>query len=98
MNPLTKLDVLDIVPDVASYFYFDAASRAYLLVIGKQKWDALSNDIKRKFMMIARRIKEETEAGALTTHQRMMYETSDLFEMMSVSTPPANNGENAQQS
>lgn len=81
MSPLTKLDILDVVPWAASHFYYDSRAGAYALVIFKSHWDGLSTDRKRTFMLVARRIREETE-GILTTHQRSRYENADLFEIV----------------
>jgi hypothetical protein len=83
MNPLTKLDILDVVPAVATHFYYDNVKKAFLLVISQNNWNGLKDELKRKFMTVARRIKEETETGPLTTNQRLQYETSDLFEVVS---------------
>lgn len=93
MSPLTKLDILDVVPWASSHFYYDSKAGAYALVISKSHWDGLSADRKRTFMLVARRIREETE-GILTTHQRSRYENADLFEIVGgTADPPSSNGQ-----
>ena len=78
ITPLSKLDLLDIVPQVGVQFGFDFQSQAYLLVITKTKWSSAPSEIKKKYMMISRRIKEELD-GPMTTMQREQYESSDIF-------------------
>lgn len=78
ITPLSKIDLLDIVPVVCVQFGFDQQSQSYLLVITKSKWETITPEIKRKFMMISRRIKEEME-GPMTTVQREQYENNDIF-------------------
>lgn len=78
ISPLSKIDLLDIVPHVSVQFGFDGQNSSYLLVITKSKWQNLQPEIKKKFMMISRRIKEEME-GPLTSAQREQYENSDPF-------------------
>ena len=78
ISPLSKIDLLDIVPNVGVQFGFDYQSQAYLLVVTRSKWAIINPEIKNKFMMISRRIKEEMD-GPMTTIQRETYEHSDLF-------------------
>lgn len=84
ITPLSKLDLLDIVPLVGAQFGFDYQSQAYLLVITKTKWSSIPQEIKKKYMMISRRIKEELD-GPLTTVQREQYESADIFAAFEVS-------------
>ena len=81
LSPLTKLDIIDVAPLVASQFYFDGDIKAYLLVLLKSKWDQLSGEVKHKFMVISRRIKEEME-GPMSTLARERYESTDIFELV----------------
>jgi hypothetical protein len=81
ISPLSKLDLFDIAPAVGARFYFDYSSNAYVLVLGKSKWDNLSSDLKRKFMLVSRRLREEME-GPMTTMQREQYENSDVFHLL----------------
>jgi len=78
ITPLSKIDLLDIVPHICVQFGFDQQSQSYLLVVTKSKWETITPEIKRKFMMISRRIKEEME-GAMTSSQREQYENTDIF-------------------
>jgi hypothetical protein len=78
ITPLSKIDLLDIVPHVCVQFGFDQQSQSYLLVITKSKWDTITPEVKSKYMMISRRIKEEME-GPMTSIQREQYETTDIF-------------------
>lgn len=87
ISPLTKLDIIDIAPLVSTQFYLDSNIKAYILILTKGKWDSLSSDTKRKFMIIARRVKEEME-GPMTTVQRDSYENADIFVMMMAQPAP----------
>lgn len=78
ISPLSKLDLMDIVPQVGVQFGYDFQSQAYLLVVTKTKWAALQPELKKRFMMVSRRIKEELD-GPLTSAQREQYESSDIF-------------------
>jgi hypothetical protein len=81
ISPLSKLDIFDIAPQVCTQFYLDMNIKTYVFILTKTTWDALSLDVRRKFMIISRRIKEEME-GPMTTTQREIYEQSDIFEFM----------------
>lgn len=78
ITPLSKLDLLDIAPQVCVQFGFDHQAQAYLMVITRNKWNDIASDIKKRFMLISRRIKEEME-GPLLTAQREAYENTDIF-------------------
>lgn len=78
IRSLSKVELLDIVPHVGSQFGFDYTSQSYLLVITKTKWSGLASDLRQRFMMISRRIKEEME-GPMTTVEREEFEAADLF-------------------
>jgi hypothetical protein len=86
INPLSKVDLLDIVPLVSTHFYIDFGINAYVLILTKSKWDELNKDLKKKFMFISRRIKEEME-GPVTSIQRERYENSDIFELLMSQQP-----------
>lgn len=81
ISPVSKLDLIDIIPLVSSQFYIDFSINAYVLILTKIKWDSLNSDVKRKFMFISRRIKSEME-GPMTTLQNEIYENSDIFELL----------------
>lgn len=81
INPLSKLDLIDIAPLVSSQFYMDFGIKAYVLILTKTKWDELSDFLKKKFMFISRRVKEEME-GPMTTIDREIYEQSDIFTLL----------------
>lgn len=81
ISPLSKLDLFDIVPFVASQFQLDNHIKAYVLVLTKSKWDSLQHDLKKKFMLISRRIKEEME-GPMSSVQRETYEQADIFKLL----------------
>jgi hypothetical protein len=83
ISGLSKLDLVDIAPTVATQFFvdFNPEVNGYVLILTKSKWDTLSPELKRKFMSISRRIKEEME-GPLMTSQRELYDNSDIFELL----------------
>lgn len=87
ITPLSKLDLLDIVPSVATQFYMDFGIKAYVLMLIKSKWDNLPEELKRKFMLISRRIKEEME-GPMQTVERERYENADIFKLLMGGSPP----------
>jgi hypothetical protein len=87
ISPLSKIDLFDIVPQVGIQFGYDYQSQAYLLVITKTKWVSVPQEIKKKYMMISRRIKEELD-GPLTTAQREQYESADIFGAFEVAAQP----------
>lgn len=78
ITPLTKIDLIDIVPKIGSQFGYDFQAQAFLLVISRTKWLELDGDLKKKFMMISRRVKEEVN-GPMTFMQREEYEKTDFF-------------------
>jgi len=81
ISPISKIDLFDIAPKIATQFYMDFGVNAYVLILTKSKWSSLNFDTKKKFMYISRRIKEEME-GLLPTTQRELYENSDIFELL----------------
>jgi len=81
IQPLSKLDLIDIAPLVSTQFYIDFSIQAYVLILTKGKWDALDPNLKRKFMFISRTIKEYME-GPMNSIQKETYENSDIFEML----------------
>jgi len=81
VSPLSKLDLFDIAPVVSSQFYFDFSANAYIMALTKTKWDSLPSDLKKKFMLVSRRLREEME-GAMTTAQREQYENADIFSLL----------------
>lgn len=85
ISAVSKVDLLDIVPHVSVQFGFDFQSQAYLMVISKSKWESLSGDVKKKFMLISRRVKEEMD-GIMLTAQREAYENSDIFAAFATQT------------
>lgn len=80
VNPITKIELLDIIPEICSNFYFDTQSKSFLLIIFKSKWNQIDSTVKRKFSQISRRLKEELE-GIMTASQRETYENIDLFDL-----------------
>ena len=80
INPLTKVELIDIAPIIGFQFFFDPKANGYVLVVTKTKWDSSTHEARRRFMTISRRIKEEIE-GAMLTTQRDLYESSDLFDL-----------------
>ena len=81
IQPLSKLDLIDIAPLVSTQFYIDFSIQAYVLILTKGKWDALDPNLKRKFMFISRTIKEHME-GPMNSIQKETYENSDIFELL----------------
>ena len=86
ISPISKVDLLDIVPHVSTQFGYDHKHEAYLMVLLKSKWTALSDDIKQKFMLISRRIKEELD-GMMSTQQKEEYERTDIFAVFEKKEP-----------
>jgi hypothetical protein len=80
ISQISKIDLLDIAPLVSTQIFFDFSIQSYVMILTKSKWDILQADLKKKFMVISRRIKEEME-GFLSTIKREEYENSDLFEL-----------------
>ncbi len=78
---LSKLDLFDIAPKVSTQFYMDFGINAYVLILTKSKWDGVAEDLKKKFMLISRRVKEEME-GPMQTAVREKYENSDIFKLL----------------
>ena len=79
ISALSKVELLDMAPVIGTHFYFDFNQKAYLFVISKTKWDGLPEDMRRKFTILSRRIKEEMN-GMMSTLDREKYENTDLFE------------------
>ena len=80
LTPLTKLELIDMIPSVCSQFFFDASLPAYVLTVTKSKWDGFNPDLLVKFKTLTRRIREEVE-GYMTQAQRDALESADPFEM-----------------
>ena len=80
INPLTKIELIDIAPVIGTQLFFDFQANGYVLVITKTKWTGTSQEAKRRFMTISRRLKEEIE-GPMVTIDRDIFEASDLFEI-----------------
>lgn len=83
ISALSKLDLVDIAPTVATQFFVDFSPdvNGYVLILTKSKWTTVPPETKKKFMCISRRIKEEME-GPLMTNQRELYDNSDIFELL----------------
>lgn len=83
ISALSKLDLVDIAPTVATQFFVDFSPdvNGYVLILTKSKWSTILPETKKKFMCISRRIKEEME-GPLMTNQRELYDNSDIFELL----------------
>lgn len=81
INPISKIDLIDIATFVSTQFYMDFTINAYVLILTKSKWDTLSSDLKTKFMFISRRLKEEME-GPMVSSERTLYEQGDIFEIL----------------
>lgn len=79
ISPISKIDLVDIAPIVSAQFFFDVNVQSYAMIITKEKWSSLSTDLKKKFMIVSRRLKEEME-GPMTSIKREQYENSDLFD------------------
>lgn len=92
ITPLSKLDLFDIAPKVSTQFYMDFGINAYVLILTKTKWDGLAEDIKKKFMIISRRIKEEME-GPMQSQVRERYEQSDIFKLLMGDLQPPSSSE-----
>jgi hypothetical protein len=86
IQPLSKLDLIDIAPLVSTQFYIDFSIQAYVLILTKGKWDALDPNLKRKFMFISSTIKQMME-GPMNSIQKETYENSDIFEMLMSQQP-----------
>jgi hypothetical protein len=79
LSSLTKLELIDYIPNICTQFFFDPTIPAYVVTITKTKWDSLSAEAKFKFKTLTRRLREEVE-GVMTQPQRDQYEQSDPFE------------------
>jgi len=79
LSSLTKLELIDYIPNICTQFFFDPSIPAYVVTITKSKWDSLSAEAKFKFKTLTRRLREEVE-GVMTQSQRDQYEQSDPFE------------------
>ena len=79
LSSLTKLELIDYIPNICTQFFFDPSIPAYVVTITKSKWDSLSVEAKFKFKTLTRRLREEVE-GVMTQSQRDQYEQSDPFE------------------
>ena len=79
LSSLTKLELMDYIPNICTQFFFDPSIPAYVVTITKSKWDSLSAEAKFKFKTLTRRLREEVE-GVMTQAQRDQYEQSDPFE------------------
>ena len=79
LSSLTKLELIDYIPNICTQFFFDPSIPAYVVTITKSKWDSLSAEDKFKFKTLTRRLREEVE-GVMTQSQRDQYEQSDPFE------------------
>lgn len=78
ISSLSKVDLLDIVPHIATSFYYDLRISAFIVIISKDKWNEISQTRKTKLMTIVRRLKEEID-GTMTTTEREEFENTDLF-------------------
>lgn len=79
LSSLTKLELVDYIPNICTQFFFDPSIPAYVVTITKSKWDSLTTESKFKFKTLTRRLREEVE-GVMTQSQRDQYEQSDPFE------------------
>lgn len=80
LNPLTKLEFIDFIPNICSQFFYDGSVPAYVMTLTKEKWDSLSPEIKIKYKALTRRLREEVE-GPMTQAQRDAYDASDPFDV-----------------
>jgi hypothetical protein len=80
IHPVTKLELMDMIPKSGFNFFYDVPNNSYVLVLRKSFWEGLENDIKIHFVRITRRIKEEVE-GLFTDAQREAIESSDPFDI-----------------
>lgn len=80
LNPLTKLEFIDFIPNICSQFFYDGSVPAYVMTLTKDKWDSISPEIKIKYKAITRRLREEVE-GPMTQAQRDAYDAADPFDM-----------------
>jgi hypothetical protein len=79
IDPLCKLELIDIIPDMCTQFFYDSNIPAFVMTISKDKWMVLSDTEKFRIKTITRRIKENCD-GFLTDAERKAYEESDPFE------------------
>lgn len=81
ISVISKIDLIDIIPNLQSQFYYNHEIRTFVLIIYKRVWITLEDKIKYKFSIIARRIKEEME-GPMTNILKEKYENTDLFDLL----------------
>jgi len=85
ISQLSKLDLIDIAPLIATQFYLDFGIQAYVLLLTKTKWDTLDKTLKRRFMFISRTLKEQMDSP-MNPIEKEKYENSDIFELLMPST------------
>ena len=81
ISVLSKLELIDIIPMIDCQFYYNENIKSYVLILLKSKWETLDNNLKYKFSILSRRIKEEME-GPMSSNIRQKYENTDLFELL----------------
>lgn len=81
ISVISKIDLIDIIPNLQSQFYYNHEIKTFVLIIYKKTWTNLEDKIKYKFSIIARRIKEEME-GPMSSTLKEKYENTDLFDLL----------------
>lgn len=95
ISPITKIDIVDIAPIISKHFYYDEVSSSYVFTLLKTKWDSLQQNVKKNFMTILRRSKEEIQ-GIMNAEEREKYENCDLFDVyMKKKVTEVNNDDNS---
>ena len=80
LHPITKLELLDSIPDICSSFYYDNNLKSFILLIIKTKWNQLSLQTKTRFTQISLRIKKEIDGINSFNNSLQDYDLFDIYE------------------
>lgn len=84
IHPVTKLEFLDWGIRAGCTFFLE--NNAYVLAVKQSLWETLSDDLKAKFRLISRRVREELD-GPFTDEARQSLEVTDPFDVFKTITP-----------
>lgn len=78
ISPITKLELLDWSLHAGCNFFLE--NNAYVLAVKISLWNTLDDELKRRFKIISRRVREELD-GPFTDEMRNQLEEADPFEV-----------------
>jgi hypothetical protein len=61
LHPVTKLDLLDWIAVAGGHFFYDASNESYVLIEKISHWQKLEDEVKKRFQLISRRVREEMD-------------------------------------